>query len=55
MKRGFNTVFLAVLLVARPCFAQPTAAREAQAEELFQRGKERMVARDLAKACALFG
>lgn len=55
MKRALALLLTTgALLVAAPAIAQPTSEREAQAEDLFQRGKERMAAHDLAKACALF-
>lgn len=49
------TIALATVAIGEaPCFAQPTSEREAQAEDLFQRGKEAMAAKDLPKACELF-
>lgn len=47
-------LIVGAVLMVKASLAQPTSEREAQAEDLFQRGKERMAAHDPAKACALF-
>ncbi|MDB4933144.1 MAG: hypothetical protein JWP87_116 [Labilithrix sp.] len=57
MRVAVTAILAGALILAAPCgvaLAGPSSEREAQAEDLFQRGKERMAAHDLAKACALF-
>ena len=52
--RVASVLIIGAVFAANSSSAQPTSEREAQAEDLFQRGKERMAAHDPAKACALF-